>query len=486
MRPIVWKTALGRIAFVALAVMIACISSLLLWNHLSREVVVFNGVDGHELSSHLEEFHESSNFPLEFDSYSAVVSSHFYLRGKLGLYCGDPLVFLPLTEECLDLLGEYFLDKPFVWKSIDWFSLEMNYERIFVENELDKLKVLDALNRPECRLEKGEIRWDLKDSCHAESFANIANFIYICQLQLPSVKKSLLNAETPSRISIYDAYKDWGPEYMIESSWAGEEILEGRWLLQRMCPELSDSSIFERSTYGEYYDILKTIAERLRLIPQSHGLQVDTFLAELGIKPQFVERDLFDVLRALAARLGDSWASSTYSSHADDKVWEQHEATVMPWKEYLEYMRLSLNDKLTRSDQENWPRVRNEYVNALPKIKAFGKSLLKSGTESRTGVLAFSLGAWIKLEEAGLSVDVDKLVVHVCNSNWKYATENCQQAIENLRSSDDSTNQQFWHLLARFEARAIQLNLYDVDAEERHLDWEQQQLRITVATEIEK
>ena len=149
-------------------------------------------------------------------------------------------VFGMLSEQCFESLGTYFLDKPFVWEGFSWLPLPLTYRRVFENPEVDRLNVIEALENPNCRLEQGEVRWDLKDVCHAESIANYSNFLYLCKDLDTQWESQLLYARTFSHGSQYEPtvkhrYENWNMEHSISSSWAGEWFLEGRWIVERVC-----------------------------------------------------------------------------------------------------------------------------------------------------------------------------------------------------------------------------------------------------------
>lgn len=414
------------------------------------------------------------------------------IEGQTGLdprvVCQDPLG--ELSDECLDALDAYFLDKSFVWQDFDWIPLPLTYQRIFVDPSGDRERVLAALKRPECRLEEGTIRWDLMESCHAESFANYANIVYFCQN--PTNEINVSSNESPStqskrtwevRNATFAKYQDWGREYERRSRWVGEALLEKRWLAERACTRLDERLLWHNDHKSGYTEVLEAIGQRLELFSESWGSSaLEAMFHQLGDdgKRPFGQEDASAVLRAVAARLGDEWAASIYESTAEDEAWMAQEAAMMPWKEYVKIMRARVNWARRDLEGENRPNSLDvgEYIRLFPKIEALGENFVKEDSQVRTSLVSFALGAWGELEAAGMEIDLDRLVDFVCGPHWKEAMEKCQEVISHLNEMEPSIDQSFWHRLSQFEARAIALDLYDVEQRYRGPDWEREELGI--------
>lgn len=343
--------------------------------------------------------------------------------------CERPL--RELSEECLESLDTYFLDKPFVWKDFDWLPLPLTYQRIFADPTTDRGNVLSALERSECRLEEGEVRWDLKESCHAESFTNYANFLYFCQYVEEKLDSDLDMAQnffygSAFWPNVWQRYSMWDLENPRLSEWAGERLLEGRWIVERTCKRFDTETL---SLDPQHYATLMDIWKRL---------EEDTGAYDRA----------FEVLRSMAARLGDEWASIVYTSRREHDVWNTHESKNMPWKHHLRTMR-----------------------------SAMSKPSVETGSDARDKALSFALVVWGELEEAGIRVDLDRLVDYVCGGNWRRSKDTCEDTISELKENEVSTDQDYWHRLSEFEARAIQIGLYDVLPTYRGVSWESKELR---------
>lgn len=412
--------------------------------------------------------------------------------------CHDPLG--ELSEECLQSLDAYFMDKPFAWKEFDWLLEPMTYRRIFADPGGDGEKVLAALESPECRLEEGGIRWDLRESCHAESFANYANVLKFCRDPINDFEVSsddslgLTEREiSEARWIKYEDYEYWvlHGEYEMHSTWAGEKLLEMRWLAERACSQHDVRTLtWHDITENNLFEILEPIGKKLEL---SSGKYDSSAMAAFfkqftgDSSRSFWSEDAVDVLRALAARLGDEWAASVYESTVEDEEWKDHEEETMPWKKYLEIMRSAMNYRRSPPvDASKWVTFRNAYRGHVREIAAMGDNYLRIGSEERTSVLAFALGAWGELDKADMEIDLDRLVEYVCGPNWRNATETCQEAIARLNATETSTDQRYWHRLSQFEDRAIELGLYDVEPSHRDPDWERKELGVAELMDVDE
>ena len=332
-------------------------------------------------------------------------------------------VFGTLSDQCFESLRTYFWDKPYVWKKFDWLPLPLTYRRVFENPEVDRSNVIEALANPDCRLEQGEVRWDLKEACHAESFANYSNFMYLCNdLNVRWENESaFFSPGSKHHTRVYQRYVHWNMEHSKPSSWVGERYLEGRWILESVCKGFDTS---ELKLKEEHYEILESIGRRL------------------GDEERAFSRT-YEVMKSLAARLGDEWASFVYESSRTSDEWRLHESSVMPWKSFL---------------NEMWSTLNSSRVTSQKNV--------------RTTVLRYGIQAWNVLKKAGVKIDLDKFVEYVCGPIWHRSTENCQDSISVLQRSDGTIDQGFWHALSEFEARAIHLNLYDSEIMKRNLDWE--------------
>jgi hypothetical protein len=182
-------------------------------------------------------------------------------------------------------------------------------------------------------------------------------------------------------------------------------------------------------------------------------------------KKSLLPNDAVDVLRVLAARLGDDWAASVFESTSEDESWSEYEAQVLPWKEYLRTMRAAIYWIRRDYDGEDTPtaKVASEYFMYFQKIEALGSVFQFTESKARTTVLAFALGAWTELDKADIDVDMDRLIDYVCGPHWTDATQDCQDSISELNKTFASTDQHYWHRLSQFKSRSIELGLFNLE-----------------------
>lgn len=403
--------------------------------------------------------------------------------------CEDPLGVL--SDKCLQSLDTYFVDQHFAWNGLDWFLVPMTYRRIFADPDGDREKVLAALDRAACRLEEGQIRWDLKESCNAESFANYANFIHFCQHSAPVVRLLQEGSVAPSesetmdaRLTTFEVYEDWDEQYKRSSRWAGERLLEGRWIVEKKCKEHSARTLtWDYIHDSEYFERLKEIGIRFELFSDSWGSSsTDAFFHQISVDAEktFVASDAFQTLRALAARLGDEWAASVYVSNEEDDAWNAHEIESLPWKQSLRIMQAGIYWNRENLGIENASSFENvlgvtEYLDIS---LAMGNIYSHRGDNARVSALAFGLNAWDELDRAGIEIDVDRLVEYICDPSWAKSSLNCQESIAELSKTNSPVDQYYWHRLSEFKTRSIELGLYDTDSTNSDPDWERKALGV--------
>lgn len=420
-RPSLWISVLAL-------VLVATFFTVLIWNAKGTQVEIVSTI----LIPKSAESAKHGPLTTEAKNASAISElTKFIAAIDPRVSCEKPLQ--ELSDECLKSLDKYFWERPFVWKEYDWLPLPLSYSRIFADPAADRANVFLALEKPECRLEKGEIRWDLRDSCRAESFANYANFLYFCQYVKDELRSEVELSQELLRgpgyePTVYQWYARWDGKNNRPSKWLGERLLEGRWILESTCTQYSMRSL---ELDDEHYEILMAIWKRL------------------GEKTGKYNR-AFDVLVAIAARLGNEWASSVYESPRENDAWNVHETEEMSWKRALRDMRSKMNQPST-----------------------------STARDARKTALRLSIETWGKLEASGIDIDLDRMVDYVCGGNWLSADESCEDTIANLKEHHISTDQGFWHRLSTFEARSIQNGLYETVPSYRDRDsWEAREFRM--------
>lgn len=215
----------------------------------------------------------------------------------------------------------------------------MTYERIFSDPIGDLARVLDAISRPECLLDDSTVskwelnpyeylpnavqgndadkialvvafsedkaiaKWQLRTSCHAESFANYAAFYDVCFRE--SAAEYFLNHQRHY----------WGHDResnQINQMWKG--YLEQRWV-DTKCEEYSSSLELSAEQYPNEYLHLFGI-----------GLNRGTwhFQDDIVSKGSLDRDTIFYTLVSFGAQFGDQAASLVYSAN---DYW-----TEQPWR----------------------------------------------------------------------------------------------------------------------------------------------------------
>lgn len=248
---------------------------------------------------------------------------------------------LELSEECQEGFETYmFTRNPFLWRtgrSTTKFSFlvldeSMNFERVLGDPAGDLERIIEALGRPECRLEEGVgVNWELKEACHADAFLNYAEFRHFC---------------SGDRAGIF--WHSWpGRKSLTDGQWhklVWQTLQEVNWLDDK-CDAFGEfgkldlAFELDRETYPEEFAWLAAFTEQRS-------------------KAKFT----LDTLQELAARLGDEAAAlldtgqffgSFVSLFASDP-WKQIDSKEPLSKERLQ----GVMDLVIRLEQEeinfNW------------------------------------------------------------------------------------------------------------------------------------
>lgn len=188
----------------------------------------------------------------------------------------------------------------------------MSYHRVFANPSRDLGLVLDALSKEECRLEGTDpIQLDLKDTCHAQAFANHMQFLRLCHAEYNPAYRlmddmrtvNLLRTvnEDPQNHLKYDTKKS------VHNTWI--EYLENKWVNTECNKYRDDKQLFTlvRNQHSEAYEWLHSIATRLGEDQRWDDLRVGRVL---------------NTLRAISARLGDEWAMITHTPVEINRQWK--------------------------------------------------------------------------------------------------------------------------------------------------------------------
>ena len=318
------------------------------------------------------------------------------------------------STECQSALDDHFAELPLELSATSWIIQpnRLTYGRVFEDPIGDRKRVIEALQRKDCQLKDGEgARWGLKETCHADAFANFSVFLWTCSKSrnLQRLHNAIVD---PSSI----AHPASDPVlYKRKMQSRIVKLLEARWF-RGQCDKYEVSEIrIDEHRDQESYDILRSTAKRLGDVWDQSSTVPEVF-----------------VLKSLAARFGDESAAVLYGSTGDRKgdSWRKHIQAVWPWKSMLEEIR--------------------------------GNTMLAviDGPPTTSRRLHLGILVAVSLQESGLEFDWNRLVRKVCTrKNPTQAT--CQLAIEELNLSLEWDQEIELEALDMFESVSIELDLYD-------------------------
>ncbi|MXZ44975.1 MAG: hypothetical protein F4Z01_08405 [Gammaproteobacteria bacterium] len=208
------------------------------------------------------------------------------------------------SEECLTALETHMnAINPYLWSANNEnhiFSFvvldeSLTFERIFTDPTGDLIRVQDALSRPECLLKGDERNWELKETCHAEAFLNIALVNRFCyEPYWPDDTQFFAEP----RDGVYRRSKTYyweqdnpTPE---QDRFLWKQIIEDDWVRMK-CEELDKTLEFTPEKHPTFFALVESTADPTRKKIKN----VRELLIELG------------------ARLGDDAAALTRKSHRE-------------------------------------------------------------------------------------------------------------------------------------------------------------------------
>ena len=230
-----------------------------------------------------------------------------------------------ISEKCFEAVGNYLTQFP---RKLGWWYLPrllvisnpMTYDRVFADPKTDRSRVLDALSRPECQFQEGElIRWDLKDDCHGVAFANYANFLSLCG--------------SPSYLTTWHEENDILGDALVnfDDPWEDFEVrkvlfqrdLEQEWVYKQCRNFGIENRLFDHE--GQDRDIFRL----LNLVGENVGEE------SIENPEGNLQAEVQRVLIALAARFGEEWAILEYRG---PKIltdsWDLWINKEQPWREF--------------------------------------------------------------------------------------------------------------------------------------------------------
>ena len=321
------------------------------------------------------------------------------------------------SEECLRAMGVRIRDWPLEFPDTTWISLpnRLTLGRALRDPYGDRARVVEALQQEECLLESGEtVRWDLKDSCHSDAFANLSVFLWACNepRDLQELYEDVVENREKAHQESTNSQR-WKSN--LQSSII--RLLRARWLNDK-CDNYQVSELrFDESRDKEQHKLLKATASRL---------------GEIWDRPPHVPETF--VLKALAARLGDESAAMQYHclsmNRANADSWEKHINKVWPWRK------------------------------TLREIEGDGIYFIVDGAPKTAKRLRLGVSIAVSLQSSKLDFDWNFLVGEVCKRE-KPDDSTCQEAIAELKGSLDWDRKDELQALDKFETVSMELGLFD-------------------------
>ncbi|MDE0646268.1 MAG: hypothetical protein OXH84_08570 [Gammaproteobacteria bacterium] len=258
-----------------------------------------------------------------------------------------------VSNKCLTAREQYMLSRPFepnknIFRFVS-FKEPRNLAQAFSDPEQDFANIVEALNQEECMTEGMTANWELKETCHAESFGNFAMFYDFCRRRSGAgsnitwiyetnyrhITDTTATLNEEMRENILNLWKKY-----LETSWFDDYCLQYDLSLRRITleqhPEL----------YEQLMEIGRNRVHFQGAVDLSDG---DDMLA------------VHEILLSIGARLGDEAAALNYfpgpdlelREYFDEKQpWRVHWRTM--WEEsYPSVERLSAAMDLVQSMEEN-------------------------------------------------------------------------------------------------------------------------------------
>lgn len=415
----------------AVCVFVIVLGSLFLLSRQAKEVEHTGSVLIDSATQRVESSIAIENLTLEFSSDDLTFEEYLWqacpvVEWAERLNGEDPQI----SNECFSAFGEYVKreEKVLGLSSISQLLIldnAMTYERVFRDPRGDRARVLEALSRPECQFADGElIRWELKETCNADAFANYVNFLKVCQYQGYLSRWIALTKDDQARFETdfdRDPWENLGQENRIflikkhiEHAWAHEECKSSG------LPNLEfESFAADRELYQMLELVGRRVGERDPDLPKSN-------IAEPSNKAELAK--LF--LIAIAARLGDEWARHEYFGSDRWRLdsWDRYVQSEHPWRSQT--------------------KIFERFHNSMPSV----------------GQVIDAVELVLALEDDKVEFDWQYLVNELCEYHVEEAgtSTNCQTAIELLDQSwDPVTYQRHLSVLSKFRAIALELDVYN-------------------------
>ena len=314
-------------------------------------------------------------------------------------------------------MDKRFSDWPLEFPDTTWISLpnQLTLGRALRDPIGDRARVVEALQQEACLLESGEgVRWELKDSCHSDAFANLSVFLWACNVpkDLDSIYKRVVDNTAKALQEPTDSQR-----WKLNTQSSIIQLLRARWLNDK-CDNYQVAELrFDEHRDKEQHELLKATASRLGEIWGRSPYVPETF-----------------VLKALAARLGDVSAAMQYHGPSNylvkEDAWEKHINKVWPWRK------------------------------AVRAIRGEGIYFFVDGPPSTARRLQLGVSIAMSLQSSKLEFDWNFLVGEVCKRE-KPDDLTCQEAISELKGSLHWDRKDELQALDKFETVSMELGLFD-------------------------
>lgn len=224
------------------------------------------------------------------------------------------------TGMCREVFDQYIRTKSLTaFNILKFVSIDetLTFGRIFADPMGDRDRVFDTLSRSDClEVVDGEVRWDLKETCHAEALTNFVYFSNLCGNKDTPVlrfKGSVSNIGNPDH------------QFFIEESGSKwKNWLARDWVVQQCTQFDVKNVILDEVRDAEAHAMLNSLYTRtLRNIEPLHPRLINQHTPNWDL--------ISDVIVSIAARLGDNWATINYPRSLFDESWGSVLDEHYPW-----------------------------------------------------------------------------------------------------------------------------------------------------------
>ena len=323
------------------------------------------------------------------------------------------------TGQCRQVFEHYIRFKELTFYSSGFLQfIELNepltFARIFADPVGDRERVLDTLSKPLCRaVAGGEPRWDLKNACDADALTNFVYFSNLCREEDTPIlalewSSTILNRDTSSfRIESGSEWKSW---------------LARDWVVEQCSKFDIDQIVLDDERDISVYSDIASLRALILAAEDDEALKKLNASSQNSGQWQIAA----ETLMALAARLGNTWATIHYSVVLDDNSWRSFLSEKLPWL------------------HSGWNSIHPIHLNPYDEKSDWitFEHTFESKFTQDANKLKRSLTFILDLEDAGLEVRWRELVQEICKevddcvNTVKYLKERNQFDFRRLRALD--------------------------------------------------